>query len=432
MLAKLCSSMNKPDKQTVIMDSHIETFVKTLSLTRIPGLGGKLGKQLECEYNAKFSSNLHDIALPVFQSNFGDVNGSWIYNICRGICHKPVQKQQPPKTQTSHKLLSTPVANEIIAERWLNTLSAELYLRIMADSVENERWSSRIQLQVKSLRCSTTIVKSSMMLPKIGLTVDKLSKKVWSLFCVDMFPIIDILLICSLFTKNDNGTLDIFFKNPLLDASEAAKEMFVNDTKSEHLVTKKRKIMKTKGVFDKWLNQDMINGFHDNLFEEQDNGMICKKCIKRKFILSEDIQEHEDYHFAVDLHEKIASSINSNQIQLPSSSCISPNKRNIDENVEKQNEIIDSKESILKWLQKYSVPKYNDDTIAICPEGFIKCSKCEPPKLVPIKDIHIHADFHFALELHYEHDNISVLATSKKDKVKKNDNQKLTNFFKRI
>jgi DNA polymerase eta len=52
-LAKLCSSMHKPNRQVVLLPGYIDTFMKDIPLTKIPGLGGKLGESLLEKFNVK-------------------------------------------------------------------------------------------------------------------------------------------------------------------------------------------------------------------------------------------------------------------------------------------------------------------------------------------------------------------------------------------
>ena len=52
LLAKLGSSMHKPNKQTILPSNMVQGIMKSLPLSRIRGFGGKLGKNLEEKFQA--------------------------------------------------------------------------------------------------------------------------------------------------------------------------------------------------------------------------------------------------------------------------------------------------------------------------------------------------------------------------------------------
>jgi len=47
VLAKICSGLNKPNKQTVVVPRAVEGLMSELPLGKVKGLGGKLGAKLE-------------------------------------------------------------------------------------------------------------------------------------------------------------------------------------------------------------------------------------------------------------------------------------------------------------------------------------------------------------------------------------------------
>jgi DNA polymerase eta len=52
-LAKLCSSMHKPNRQVVLLESHVKPFLKDIPVTKIPGLGGKMGESILERFQVK-------------------------------------------------------------------------------------------------------------------------------------------------------------------------------------------------------------------------------------------------------------------------------------------------------------------------------------------------------------------------------------------
>jgi DNA polymerase eta len=83
-LAKLVSSMHKPNKQSVLCQSQVLEFLKDLPVTKIKGLGGKLGAEIESEYGMKSCGDLWNVRLQDFVKKIDQESGNWIYNIIRG------------------------------------------------------------------------------------------------------------------------------------------------------------------------------------------------------------------------------------------------------------------------------------------------------------------------------------------------------------
>jgi DNA polymerase eta len=86
-LAKLVSSMHKPNKQSVLCQSQVLTFLKDLPASKIKGLGGKLGAEIEAEYGMKSCGDLWTLSIEDFMKDTS--SGSWIYHIIRGIDDDP-------------------------------------------------------------------------------------------------------------------------------------------------------------------------------------------------------------------------------------------------------------------------------------------------------------------------------------------------------
>ncbi|CAM0140233.1 unnamed protein product [Umbelopsis sp. WA50703] len=57
-VAKLCSALNKPNKQTTMRESIVPTFMKTIPFTKIRNLGGKFGNEIESALNIQTAGDL--------------------------------------------------------------------------------------------------------------------------------------------------------------------------------------------------------------------------------------------------------------------------------------------------------------------------------------------------------------------------------------
>ncbi|XP_059061747.1 DNA polymerase eta isoform X2 [Achroia grisella] len=141
ILAKLVCGMNKPDKQTVLPKHSINILYRTLSLKKVKHLGGKFGDTV-CEVlKIKTMAELQTYTEKKLQEKFDEKNGSWLYNIARGIDMEPVQARFNPKSIGCCKQLrgKATVHNLHSLKKWLDDLGDEIDDRLEKDSLENNR-----------------------------------------------------------------------------------------------------------------------------------------------------------------------------------------------------------------------------------------------------------------------------------------------------
>ncbi len=107
-LAKLVSAIHKPNKQTILCSSNVEDFMEDLPYTKIRGLGGKLGAEIESIFHVETAGQLWKYALSDMQAAFGEPSGSWLYHIVRGHCTEE-GKYVLPRVKTSIRINLTDV-----------------------------------------------------------------------------------------------------------------------------------------------------------------------------------------------------------------------------------------------------------------------------------------------------------------------------------
>jgi DNA polymerase eta len=143
-LAKLISSMNKPNKQTVLRNNNILEFMKTIPFSKIQGLGGKLGKKVEGSFSVAFASDLWKFSLGELQTRFNPEVGKWLYDISRGVCLSQVSKTQQAKSIQSIKSFNKKLTVIDQLKKWLVTMSAEIFDRANEDFSETGRWPKNL------------------------------------------------------------------------------------------------------------------------------------------------------------------------------------------------------------------------------------------------------------------------------------------------
>jgi DNA polymerase eta len=77
MLAKLGSAHKKPNQQTVIRNRAVQHFLSEFKFTKIRGLGGKLGEQINSSFNTDTVQNLLPIPIEQLKQKLGDDTGAW-------------------------------------------------------------------------------------------------------------------------------------------------------------------------------------------------------------------------------------------------------------------------------------------------------------------------------------------------------------------
>ncbi|XP_045514741.1 DNApol-eta [Pieris brassicae] len=141
ILAKLICGMNKPNKQTILPKHSINLLYQTLPLKKVKHLGGKFGDAVCEALTIKLMGELQKFSENELQVRFDDKNGTWLYNIARGIDLEPVQARFNPKSIGCCKQLRGKSALTTLdsLKKWLKDLGYEIEDRLEKDALENNR-----------------------------------------------------------------------------------------------------------------------------------------------------------------------------------------------------------------------------------------------------------------------------------------------------
>ncbi|TMW49602.1 hypothetical protein DOY81_005320 [Sarcophaga bullata] len=141
ILAKLACGINKPNKQTILPLHEISALFETLPLGKIKGLGAKFGEEVCERLNIRYIGELLKFTEAELQRKFDDKNGTWLYNICRGIELEAVTPRFYSKSIGCCKKF--PGRNNISGlktlKHWLKELANEINERLEKDVIENNR-----------------------------------------------------------------------------------------------------------------------------------------------------------------------------------------------------------------------------------------------------------------------------------------------------
>jgi len=145
-LAKLCCGLNKPNKQTVLPIAALSHLYSSLPVTKVRGLGGKLGDQVVTQLNCVTMQDLSTIPLKDLVREFEEKTGSWLFHLARGKDNEVVVERELPKSIGASKNFRGP---DILDTRGkvktrLRALAEEVVERLETDREEHGRVARHI------------------------------------------------------------------------------------------------------------------------------------------------------------------------------------------------------------------------------------------------------------------------------------------------
>lgn len=126
-LAKVASDHNKPDGQFVIPPEAIETFIKSMPVTSIFGVGKVTAKKL-LHLGIETCEQLQGVPLTTLTSHFGKF-GSQLYAFSRGIDERPVLSNRSRKSLSVEHTFAEDLLDKAVCQKALGDLFAALMMR---------------------------------------------------------------------------------------------------------------------------------------------------------------------------------------------------------------------------------------------------------------------------------------------------------------
>lgn len=176
-----------------------------------------MGETVESTLGITTAGDLWSYPLQDLSRRFGNETGTWLFNICRGICTDPVQDVSSLKSMLSAKSLRPPALNLQDVDRWLITLCGELLTRITEELSDNKRWPKTLVLNYKSTWMAAERSRSVPMPPLISVqNAADFAKMVKSMLTHEMhkleserkniFPLDRVSVSCTNFHVDDGGS----------------------------------------------------------------------------------------------------------------------------------------------------------------------------------------------------------------------------------
>jgi DNA polymerase-4 len=143
LIAKIASELNKPNGQFEVKRENIPEFMRDLAVRKIWGIGEKSERKLE-ELGVKTCSDLQRFSRPELVDVFGKF-GLDLYDLCRGIDHRPVEPDRPRKSLSTEETFAVDLTTLEQCEEKLE----ELFQDVMADLAQKESTREITKIFVK-------------------------------------------------------------------------------------------------------------------------------------------------------------------------------------------------------------------------------------------------------------------------------------------
>ena len=143
LIAKIASEINKPNGQFEVKPEDVPQFMKDLAVRKIWGIGEKSERKLK-ELGVKTCGELQRLPRPKLADVFGKFGGE-LYDLCRGIDHRPVEPDRPHKSLSTEETFAADLATLEQCEEKLE----ELFQDLMADLAQKESMRDITKIFVK-------------------------------------------------------------------------------------------------------------------------------------------------------------------------------------------------------------------------------------------------------------------------------------------
>ena len=150
MLSKLVCSFHKPNRQTILPHDRIDELFATLKVTKLRGLGGKLGDAIVEGLRVETVAELAQVPMSNLKQAFDDKTANWLHNIARGLEFEPVRERELPKSIGCSKNFLGPkmLDTREKVQFWFASLAQEVCERLEKDRQANGRTARGINVSV--------------------------------------------------------------------------------------------------------------------------------------------------------------------------------------------------------------------------------------------------------------------------------------------
>ncbi|XP_046998076.1 DNA polymerase eta [Schistocerca americana] len=181
ILAKLACGLHKPNRQTILPQSQVPVLYQTLPIKKVRSLGGKFGDYVATVLGCTVMSDLAKFSLSKLQEKFDEKQGTWLYNIARGIDLEQVTPRLVSKSIGCCKNFpgNQALSTKTDVKQWLEVLSTEVMERLAKDYDQNNRRAKMITVSYRQKNNPKSI--SSRCGPLSSYDVNNMAKEAYEL-----------------------------------------------------------------------------------------------------------------------------------------------------------------------------------------------------------------------------------------------------------
>ncbi|EEB09579.1 sister chromatid cohesion protein/DNA polymerase eta Eso1 [Schizosaccharomyces japonicus yFS275] len=322
MLSKILSSKNKPNKQTVLLNSMVDHYLADVRLSELRLFGGKYGEELGKKLNAEYIKDIRAIPMDELIRILGDRDAQVVWNVCNGIDNSEITNVNNTQSMLSAKnFLRSKLKSSEEAMKWFRVFASDLMSRYM--DVEQIKRPKTFVLNVVTgnLRKGRSIP----IAPSDAISEEfvynnaaKLLAQLASAY--DIFPIVHLSVSFRNFEDRDTKLqgIESFMqsltqpKNIEKVSSSTEKGIGTEDNKegtecvanSSRVELEKKRLKTSKNKPSTGIMSFFENSMKTKCREIplDDSVYYCEKCSTN--IPWEEKQEHDDYHFALEISKE--------------------------------------------------------------------------------------------------------------------------------
>jgi DNA polymerase-4 len=143
LLAKVASDMRKPDGLTVVAPAEIVSFLASLPIAKVPGIGAKSGEELS-KLGVRFAGDLARFAPGLLAERFGKY-GEWLAEVALGGADAPVEPYTAPKSVSAEDTLPEDTDDERVLARALLEQSERVGRRLREEGFRGRTVTLKIK-----------------------------------------------------------------------------------------------------------------------------------------------------------------------------------------------------------------------------------------------------------------------------------------------
>ncbi len=158
-LAKIASDWRKPNGQFVITPDQVDTFIKTVDVKKIFGVGKVTAKKMY-HLGLKTCEDLQHLNLPQLQQHFGSF-GNQLYHLCRGEDDRPVHHSNIRKSISVEDTFTQDLPTLSACYTEIPRLFEMLKFRHLKSQQKSEQTIKSLYVKVRFCNFQTTTAQAS-------------------------------------------------------------------------------------------------------------------------------------------------------------------------------------------------------------------------------------------------------------------------------